>query len=230
MLIMDFMKAISFPFDDEEWLKKLGLGVLIQFIPIVGGFALQGWSFELAKRVKNNDPVPLPDWSDFGEKLGKGFMLTLAGLIYQLPAVIFYCVMILVFLLPLMGAEDEDLMATLTGVAAAIAACCCCVMFIYIIVAELVYLAGYTRYIDTEEFGTFMQFGDNFALMRENIGDFAMLIVYFLLAGLIAGASIIIFGLGLLVGTPFLMYFTGHLMGQLSLKLVGGGIATAPQV
>lgn len=225
---MDFMKAISFPFDDEEWLKKLGLGVLIQFIPIAGQFALLGWSFELAKRVKNNDPVPLPDWSDFGSKLGKGFMLSLAVLIYQLPTFIFYCVMFLVFLLPALGAKDEDLMATLGGVAAAIVACCCCVMFIYSIVAGLIYWAGYTRYIDTEEFGTFMQFGDNFALLRENIGDFAMFIVYLFLAGMI-GSLVSSVTLGL-VYTPFLMYFSGHLMGQLALKLAGGGIETAPQV
>lgn len=228
---MDFMKALSFPFDDEEWLKKVGLGVLIQLIPIVGSFALQGWSFEIAKRVKNNDPVPLPDWDDFGGKLGKGFMIFLAYLIYQIPTIIFACVVGFAPTILAAGGDSEEALAALGSVAAIVASCCGCLLVIYAIVAALVFMAGFVRYLDTEEFGTFMQIGDNFSLLRENLGDFGMLILYFFLVGLIIGvASTVTLGLAGLVSTPVMMYFSGHLLGQLAAKLSGTSIESVPAV
>ena len=222
---MDFMRALTFPFEDEEWLKKLGLGVLIQFIPIVGSLALQGWSFELSKRVKNNDPVPLPDWSDFGGKLGKGFMIFLAMLIYQIPSIIIGCIIgFAPTLLAAGGDSDEGLAAAGTAVTA-IMACCGCILIIYIILAAIVFWGGYVRYLDTEEFGTFMQFGENFGLVRENIGDFGMALVYVIAASLIASlAASVTFGLGSLLLTPFILYFSGHILGQLAIKVAGPAV------
>ncbi len=222
---MDFMKAFSFPFEDEEWLKKLGLGVLIQFIPIAGALALYGWSFEISKRVKNNDPEPLPDWSDFGGHIGKGFMLFLAMLVYQIPTLLFVCVILATQGVLFGGADSEDLTA-MGGVAGVLTICCSCLWIIYYIVAMVVFMAGYTRYIDVEEFSTFMQFGTNFSLVRENLGDFGMVILYSILASLIVSvASSITLGLGTLVATPVLMYFLGHLLGQLAAKLPGTSLA-----
>jgi hypothetical protein len=226
VLYMDFMKAVSFPFEDEEWLKKLGLGVLIQFIPIAGALALSGWAFEISKRVKNNDPEPLPDWSNFGGHIGKGFMLFLAMLVYQIPTLLFACVIAAAQGALVSGAENEDALAAMGGVAGVIMVCCGCLWIIYYIVSIVVFMAGYTRYIDVEEFSTFMQFGTNFALVRENLGDFGMVILYYILAALIVGiASSITFGLLGLVATPVLMYFLGHLLGQLAVKLPGASPA-----
>jgi hypothetical protein len=219
---MDFTRALTFPFEDDDWLSKLGLGLLIGLIPIVGNpLAVQGWSFRLAQAVKRGDPTPMPDWSDFGGKLGKGLMVWLASFIYQIPTAIVFCVLWAVFLLPAMSGGDEDLATALAGGASIIAVCCFCVVILYAIAAGLVYMAGYLRYMDNdEEFGTFFQFGDNIALLRENIGDFGMFIVYMLLAGLIVSVvSSITLGLGGLVAGPFMMYFSGHLIGQLATKI-----------
>lgn len=223
---MDFARALTFPFDDEEWLKKLGLAVLIQFIPIVGTFAIQGWSFGISQRVKQNDATPLPDWSDFGGLLSRGFMLFLAQLVYQIPTVIFFCVMSFIFLLPALGGESEEAIAALGGAAMFISVCCSCIIFLYAIAASLVYFAGWIRYIDTEELSTFFQFGDNIALFRENMGDFGQAILFFILAGVAVGVvSSVTFGIVGLVAAPFYAYFGGHIIGQLAQK-----VNTAPAV
>jgi hypothetical protein len=225
---MDFMKALTFPFDDEEWLKKLGLGVLIQFIPIIGGLALQGWSFELSKRVKNNDPVPLPDWSEFGGKMGKGFMIFLAGLIYQIPTLIMGCIIGFAPTLMAAGGDSDEAMAALGTMATVIMVCCGCLILIYAIVAGITFWGGYIRYLDTEQFSTFMQIGENFGLVRSNLGDFGMALLYVIGAGVIASlVSSVTFGLGGLVSTPFLLYFSGHILGQLAQKLAGTAAAPA---
>jgi hypothetical protein len=226
---MDFTRALMFPFDDQDWLKKLGLGVLIQFIPVVGAFALQGWSYELTKRVKNSDPVPLPDWSDFGGLLSRGFMVFLASLIYQLPTVVFACV---AYIIPFIASAEAsgDAADALAGFGTIALVCCGCLAVLYAMAAAVVFWGGYLRYVNNPEFGTFFQFGENFALVRNNIGDFGMVLLYVVVAGAIAGlASSITFGLAGLAYTPFMMYFTGHLLGQLAQKL-GMGTSVSPAV
>jgi len=222
---VDFTTSLTFPFEDDDWLKKIGLGVLIQFIPFVGQFTLQGWSFEIARRVRNNDAVPLPDWSDFGGLLSRGFMIFLGNLLYQIPLLIFACVAAA----PWLVFQDEDMLP----VAIILAVCCGCLAIIYGIVANLIFWAGYVRYIDNPEFGTFFQFGENIALFRENMGDFGMALVYFIVAGLIASvASTVTAGLGSLLATPFYSWFGGHLLGQLATMVSGESLAedTAPAV
>jgi len=228
---MDFMKALTYPFDDDEWLSKLGLGVLIGLIPIVGQMTQQGWSLEIAKRIKANDPTPLPDWSDFGKYLTRGLMVLLANLIYFSPVLLFYCILFVVWFVILGGASasgSDDAMAGAAGAMPLIMGCCGCLAVIYGGVAGVVFWGGVIRYLDTEEFGIFFQFGDNFALVRENIGDFGMALVYFLLAG-VAGSvvSSVTFGIGAFLLPAFMSYFGGHIIGQLAQKLSG---SAAPAV
>lgn len=224
---MDFTRALMFPFDDEEWLKKLGIGVLVGLIPIIGQMTQQGWSFEITKRVRRGDPRPLPDWSDFGGLLGTGFKLFIATLIYQIPTLIFACIASFVWLLPAMSG-DSDTAAALGGLAMTLMICCSCLIVIYAIVAAVVYWGGVIRFVDREELATFFQIGENFALVRDNIGDFGMALLYAILAGAIASVvSSVTFGLGGLLTPIFMMYFVGHILGQLAAKVMG---AAAPAV
>jgi hypothetical protein len=217
---MDIGRAITYPFDDDEWLQKLGLGVLIQLIPIVGAFVLQGWSLEISRRVKRNDPTPLPNWQTFGDFLREGFLIFVAQLIYQLPTVLVICVASFVWVIPAMGGDNENMAAVLGGATAIVLGCCLCLIFIYALAAAVVFWGGYVRYIENPEFSTFFEFGDNLALVRENLGDFGMILLAALAAGLVISAvSGITFGLAGLVSTPVIMYFIGHLLGQLTQKL-----------
>lgn len=219
---MDFVKALSFPFDDDEWLKKLGIATLVQLIPILGQIVLQGWSFEISQRVKRGSPEPLPGWDQFGDLLSKGFTVFIANLVYQIPTVIFACLASFSWIFPAMGAgsDGEGFLAAL-GVGAVV--CLSCVIFLYSIAAAIVFFGGYVRYIDNPELGVFFQFGDNLALVRNNIGEFGQAVLYVILAGVIAGAvSGITAGIGGLLATPFIMYVMGHILGQLATRLAAG--------
>jgi hypothetical protein len=89
---------------------------------------------------------------------------------------------------------------------------------LYAIAAGIIYMGGLIRYTDNEEFSTFFQVGDNFALVRDNIGDFGMLLLFFIVAGI--GVNILsATGIGGLIAPVFQYYFTGHLIGQLAKKL-----------
>lgn len=217
---MDFGQAITYPFDDDEWLKKLGLAVLIQLIPLVGSFVLQGWSLEISRRVKRRDPLPLPNWQTFGDFLMEGFLIFVAQLIYQLPTVIVGCVASFVWIIPAIGGDNENMVTVLGGATAIILGCCLCLVFFYALAAAVIFWGGYVRYIEHPEFSTFFQFSDNLALVRDNLGDFGMILLATVAVGLVISAvSSITFGLGGLLAAPFTMYFLGHILGQLSARI-----------
>jgi len=225
---VDFTKALTYPFDDPDWLKKLGIGLLLSLVPVIGTIALQGWQLEIVKRVRTNHPNPLPDW-DFGSMFSKGLILFLAWIVYLLPAMILGC---LAWLGPIVlagAAASSDNGGAAGGLATVVMACCGCLAFLLLLAGAIVYFGGYIRFVDREEFGTFMQFSDNIAIVRDNIGDFAMALVVIMVAAFAFGliGSVVIVG-GLLV-TIFTTYFGGHILGQLAAK-VGGGRAAVPAV
>jgi hypothetical protein len=232
---MDFTKALTYPFDDQDWLKKLGIALLISLVMIIpligtipGAILLQGWAVEIIRRVKNNHPTPLADWDDFGGIFSKGLSPFLASLVYQIPTLIFACIMMFVTVLPAMGGDNSDATAGLVGLTGFIWMCCGCVIVLYAISAAVVYTGGLLRYVDKPEFGTFMEFGENLALVRNNIGDFGMAVLYLILGGLIVSvASSVTFGLAGLIATPFTVYFSSHILGQLAQKL---SAVSAPRV
>lgn len=236
---MDFVKALTYPFDDENWLKKLGILLLVSLgtailgtiIPLFGAIPgaalLQGWSIETIKRVRSNHPTPLAEWDDFGGLFSKGLSPFLALVIYFIPVIIVACIMLTVWILPFLGI-DSDAFASLMGMSLFVILCCGCLVVFYGIAASAVFFGGLLRYLDKPEFGTFMEFGDNLALVRNNIGDFGMFVLYLILASLIVSvASSITFGLVGLVAGPFMTYFSNHLLGQLAQKL---NATSAPQV
>jgi hypothetical protein len=238
---MDFSKALTYPFDDEDWVKKLGIAAAIGLIAFVLsavliGFVamipLVGWSIETIKRVRANEPKPLAGWDDFGGMFSKGLTPFLAALVYQIPTLLIYCVAFGVFFLPVLGGKNSDASAALGGVAMIIFYCCICLVLLYALAAGVVYWGGLMRYLDKPEFGTFMQFGDNIALVRAHSGDFGMAFLFILLGSVVASVVAGIPCIGWAVYMPFSFYYSSHILGQLAQKVTGGGAmaSAAPQV
>ena len=71
---MDAEKSFTFPFEDTEWVSKLGLGALISMVPILN-FAWSGYLVDIIRNVMNNDAEPLPTWDDLGKKFNDGLIL-----------------------------------------------------------------------------------------------------------------------------------------------------------
>src|ERR671912_200710 len=87
---MDAERSFTFPFEDKEWISKLGLGAIISLVPILN-FAWSGYLVDIIRNVMNDDPYPLPTWDDLGKKFREGLILFGAGLIYALPILLALC-------------------------------------------------------------------------------------------------------------------------------------------
>ena len=87
---MDAGKSFSFPFEDKDWLSKLGLGAVISLVPVLN-FAWSGYLVEILRNVMKNHPEPLPTWDDLDQKFREGLLLFGAGLLYASPLFIALC-------------------------------------------------------------------------------------------------------------------------------------------
>ncbi len=83
---MEIGKSFSYPFEDNQWISKLGLGALISLVPILN-FAWIGYTVG-EKNPIAGEPWPLPDWSDLGKKFMDGLFFAIAMLIYSLPGLL----------------------------------------------------------------------------------------------------------------------------------------------
>lgn len=218
---MDFGKAFTFVFDDEEWLKKIALAAVISLIPIVGSLVVMGWGLEVTKRVIRKELEELPGWEDFGGYLLSGFMVLVIGFVFFLP-------MILVQAcgsggLALLGntAEQEAAM-TAVGI---VTACLSCLAILYSIAASLVVPAAIGRYAATGELGAAFKFGAVIKMVRENLGAYFMVFLGVIVSSLVASLGTILCVIGVLFTTAYSMAINGHLVGQAYNVADGSGAA-----
>lgn len=85
-------EAFRFVARDRDWPAKLGLGGLFSFLSftIVGYVLAQGYLLVFTERVARAEPLPLPEWKDFGELLRKGLIVTVVHLVYALPLLLLF--------------------------------------------------------------------------------------------------------------------------------------------
>jgi hypothetical protein len=87
---MEIGKAFGFVTEDEQWITKVLIGGLIQFVPLLGTIAILGYSYRVALNVARGNPRPLPAWGEFGDFLGRGFFALVIQIVYLLPLIVLY--------------------------------------------------------------------------------------------------------------------------------------------
>jgi hypothetical protein len=215
---MDIGKAFSFVFEDEEWFVKILLGAVIVLIPIVGQFALFGYGIAIIRNVKAGDPRPLPAWNNLGDFFLDGLKFWVATLVYAIPFIIFLCPLILVWVLPALGAENEDLAAMLAGVSGIVSLMLGCLAALYGILLSLLTPVVQIRYAETGEIGPCLAIGEVFRLLMDNLGSILVAVV---LGGVVGSlvmsiAGTVTLGLLILPGSVWLKALSSHLYGQIA--------------
>ena len=205
---MDFGKAFSFVFEDEDWIKKIGVGALLS-LTVIGLIPVLGWALEITKRVINKDAEVLPDWSDFGGYITRGFLTFVVVFVYTLPiTVLSGCG---TGLTALTDSYGEDALTTIAWV---VTACFTCLTFVYSIAVYLILPAAVANYAATDEFGAAFKFGEIFKMVKENLGTYGMVLLGGIVASLVSGLGVIACGIGVFITMAYAMAINGHLWGQ----------------
>lgn len=186
---MDINKSFSFPFEDNQWVSKLGLGAVIAMIPILN-FAWSGYMVELIRNVMNGAREPLPNWDDFGKKFNDGLMLFLAGLVYALPLLVVICLPLSIMVVPALMSGNQDLQGLAEGIMGAssiLFLCLLCVFGIYSLILSVVYPVILVLYAREGTLASCFKFREVFDLISKNMSPFLTAWGISLVAGFVVG-------------------------------------------
>jgi hypothetical protein len=209
---MDFGKSFGFVFEDPDWVKKVAIGGVVTLVPIVN-FATLGYSLEVTRRVITNDPKPLPEWDNFGDKFVKGFLVFVIGFVYSLPSTILGCISQGLNMAVLQGGSSRSEEGAIAAIAG-LMLCLSCIQFIYSLFVGFFLPAAIGNFAAKGEIGAGFRLGDVFGLVQKNLGLYFMVLVLQIVAGIVGGLGLVL----CLVGVVFTIFYAytvmGHAYGQ----------------
>ncbi|MFQ5676872.1 MAG: DUF4013 domain-containing protein [bacterium] len=217
---MNYSEALSFTFQDKEWLKKTAIGGFFAMISFYGGlvfifgFFLMGYYVGIIRNVMKGEETALPDWSNMSKIFVDGLLGSIITLIYF---VVIGGICALIITRVAMDPYIEEYEVVLSCIATSLLTLFALGLFINF---------GLIQFAATENFGAAFSLSGIFALIKKDLGNFlAILIFSFILNGILFLA-----GLGIL--SPFTnfwgMIVQAHLMGQFARNLQGIQQAVAP--
>lgn len=196
---MDIGRAFTFVFDDDDWLKKVAIGGIVTLVPILNFVAL-GYAIRVLQNIRAGRELPLPEWDDWGDDFMRGLLVTVATLIWALPA-------IAVMLLGVLFAALLDTEACIwLGY---------CPGLLWTLVLAIVTPVLYLQYAKREEFAAFFDFGEILAVIRDHLSDYAiawlMIMVAFVAASVVGSIAC---GIGIIFTTFWAYLVQSHLLAQ----------------
>ena len=210
MYSMQYGRAFGFMTDEPGWLGKFIIAAFIPLVPVVGPLLILGYGFEITRRVIKNETPVLPEWSDFGDYLKKGFLTAVVWTAYLLPfAIIVACLNAPAAILM----QSRDGSQALTG--ETLALCGSCLVMLVLVFASLLIPAALGHFAARGSLGSAFQLGDLAVLIRTKP---AVYLVSALLLGLLAlvllPIGFLLCVIGMFVGAAFVNIAAAHLFGQ----------------
>jgi hypothetical protein len=207
VLHMDLGRSFSYPFEDPDWLKKIGLVALVSLIPLLGQLIGLGWSLEVTRRVIRQDPRPLPDL-DFGSNLVDGLKIFVVVFAYLIPVWILLIPMTVVpFTLGDQGGGAEAIIGF-------VAICGTLLIILYSFLIAFLLPAAYGILAATGSIGAALRVGDVFGMVRTAPGAYLMVLLGTIVTGIIAQLGAVACLIGVFVTFAYSMAVNGHLYGQ----------------
>lgn len=224
--MIDIGRALQHPFQDQNWLSKLGIGALINIVPILN-FAGTGYMVEHTDNVKKGPDVPLPNWDKLGDLFMQGLKLVVVFFIYALPIIALSCILgfTTAGIATVASGASSDSAQNAAGAGIGIVSLALsCLSIVYAVFFLYLYPALFIQFARTKDIAACLRLGEIFAIARKNSGDYIMIflvligvsIVFSIIGGILA---ITVVGLCLLIplgllATPYLNVVIAHLCGQ----------------
>lgn len=207
---MDFGLALTFPFRDQDWPQKILLASLIAIVPVFGWLVVFGWSLEIARRVIEDHPQPLPAL-DFVNDFVRGLKGLVVNVIYSLPALIVIAPVGILIGIATIGSDSS----WLVGVNLVSALCLTGVFFLYGLALMFLLPAAYGQLV-TEQESLSAALTIKGVIKKVRAAPVAYLLV---VVGQILSAFIASFGaaacvVGVVVTVTYTFCIMGHLYGQ----------------
>ena len=204
--MINFGKAFTYIFDDERWFDKLLVPVLVSLIPVIGTLAFSGYIIRTIRNVIHNEINPLPEYK-FGEDLGRGFRFFLIGLVYSIPILLVFGIM----MIPMLALNNND-SAGFIGVTVMVLGGMS--LFVYGLLVSIIQPMAMANFAMKDTFASGFELERFFKLLRNNFKAWLLVLAGILIAGFIAPLGTIAFGIGVVVTTAYSQLMVAHLTGQ----------------
>jgi len=213
-MTFDIGKAISYPFQDDEWIPSFAITIVLGIIPIIGWFFIAGYMLRIVKAVIKGDEK-LPKYDDWGGDFTRGLMGTIGGIIYYAPILLVVCCTSVAF-------DDSTIIQ------------CCAVVFYfgYGLVSMPLISSALARYAVSEDFNAFLDIGGRFKDLTDHLSDAIILWLIYVgfsivlpIVATIGFIFCIIPGLIVIAAGYFMQ---AHIVGQWGKIIGAGGAMTAP--
>ena len=207
----DFAKPFSYVFDDPDWLTKILIGGLfyIAGFLIIGWFFILGYMARTARNVIANHPRPLPLWENLGDFFNEG--LRLFGVVL---AVIFPMILLAIgVMIPagILGSIDNEGAEAIGGLMSGAVAC----LFVPLSLAVTFFLPAMLLFAAVEQrFGAAFELGRIWPFIKQNIGNYVLAIVVYLIARFIGGFGIVLLCIGVVFTGFWSFLITTHAFAQ----------------
>lgn len=195
---IDFARPFTYVFEDPNWLPKVAIGGLMTLLAIllIGIPFILGYCARLARNVAAGKPQPLPEWDAWGEDFGEGLKLAVIGILWYLP-------IILIAIVGFGGSAMVGAMAGDTSEAGAMAASgmfgfAMCLFYALVLVIAVLLPAALTLAVMRQDFGSAFAFGQIFAFIRENLANYVLSILVYLVAGFLSQFGVILLCIGVI--------------------------------
>jgi hypothetical protein len=208
--VMNFGQAFSFPFQDPDWLKKIGLMALVSLIPIVGQIILLGWSLDITRRIIQRSPILLPE-INLGEHLTEGFKAFIVSFVYSIPLIVMN-IPITVSSMMMESAQGNSDATTTAFVLVTL--CCAGIMVLYGLFMGVTLPAAFGNMIAQNRLGAAFDFKTVLGMVRSAPAAYLLVLAGSFLGSLIASLGMIVCFVGIIFTTVYYFAVMGNLYGQ----------------
>jgi hypothetical protein len=213
---VDLGRAITYVFQDSQWVKKVVIGGLLFFIPIIGWLIIGGYWLRVIRQVAQGSDVPLPEWDDFGGDLVRGLKGLVVSTVWSLPVIVLTgCV----GLLSAVGGSAESDAAA--GLATIIALAGNCLTFLLSFVVAFFQPLFFSRLAVSEQIGQALAFSAIFGEVQGRFVDLLLVLIVAFAISLVAGFGILLCLIGVLFTSFLGTTMTCHLYGQVRRRIMG---------
>jgi hypothetical protein len=223
---MDFGKAFVFMFEDPNWVRKVGIGLLVALVglmlsPILVGILffvfIVGYGLDVTRNVVRGEQFPLPEWNDWGRFFIRGLKIAGALFIWSLP--------LLLTIVPIGfgGAWLDNTSGDAAGAGGFLLLMCgLCLGTLWGFFVALITPGITVRLATTDRFGSAFEVSELWNFTSRNLGNIIIVILLTIVIGLIAAivgtAGVLLCFVGLALTIPLATIWqylaTAHLYGQ----------------
>ncbi len=184
---LDLLRAFSYPFDDRRWVEKLLVLLIITavallltplVIGLLGWAALFGYQVAIVRGWRAGRPTPLPTWDNFGRLINDGIYPLAALLLYQIPNLIVFSTVLLIY-------QNADA-GVLTGTLLFLLLCCLApFLLVYNLLLLPLFALALARHAEQPGFARFIEIGVLVVTLRDHAGQATLFTVLALVAQIV---------------------------------------------